>query len=172
MRGRGALDVLRARPAPIRPGAFDSPLNVHTRSLPPKKLTVPVRACRPCRSRAALRVAIKCIEGVFNTTVDAKRTLREVSARSASRPRCTVVRSSVSDPPCAPPPSTTVQLSILRQCSHPYIVECRCVSYACFSASSSANPRALRDHSRVPPPGSGCASSRRTRRTSATCGSF
>jgi len=26
----------------------------------------------------ATRVAIKCIEGVFNTTVDAKRTLREV----------------------------------------------------------------------------------------------
>jgi hypothetical protein len=92
VRGRGALDVLRARPAPIRPGAFDSPLNVHTRSLPPKKLTVPVRACRPCRSRAALRVAIKCIEGVFNTTVDAKRTLREVSALSASRPRCTVAK--------------------------------------------------------------------------------
>lgn len=41
------------------------------------------------------KVAIKCIEGVFNTTVDAKRTLRE--------------------------------LSILRQCNHPYIVECRTV---------------------------------------------
>ena len=41
------------------------------------------------------KVAIKCIEGVFNTTVDAKRTLRE--------------------------------LSILRQCNHPYIVHCKTV---------------------------------------------
>ena len=41
----------------------------------------------------AAQVAIKCIEGVFNTTVDAKRTLREVRP-SAPLP-CTCVGSSL-----------------------------------------------------------------------------